>query len=86
MSLDACSTALAFAAAAGKLRAAPAARDQVCTSYELFGLDFLVDVGLTPWLLEVNATPSLAVEHQDIAGDLKMVCCIPPGPVHLSDE
>lgn len=74
MFLDACSTALAFAAAVGKLRTTRAARDQLCTSYELFGLDFLVDSGLTPWLLEVNATPSLAVEHQDIAGELNMAC------------
>jgi hypothetical protein len=39
------------------------------TPYEVFGLDFLVDDGLVPWLLEVNATPSLAVEHRDIQGE-----------------
>lgn len=32
---------------------------------ELLGLDFLVDANLRPWLLEVNGTPSLAVEHSD---------------------
>lgn len=57
--------ALTFAAAAGKLQAA-AARHHEAYSYELFGLDFLVDDAFVPWLLEVNATPSLAVEHQNI--------------------
>jgi len=31
------------------------------------GLDFLVGADLHPWLLECNATPSLAVEHSDAA-------------------
>ncbi len=35
---------------------------------ELFGVDFLVDSSLHPWLLEVNATPSMAVEHTDEEG------------------
>ncbi|GLC40289.1 Tubulin polyglutamylase ttll5 [Pleodorina starrii] len=34
-------------------------------AFELFGLDYLVDTALRPWLLEVNATPSLAVQHSD---------------------
>ncbi|KAF5829704.1 tubulin-tyrosine ligase family-domain-containing protein [Dunaliella salina] len=57
--------ALTFAAAAGKLRASAACHHEAY-SYELFGLDFLVDDACVPWLLEVNATPSLAVEHQNI--------------------
>jgi hypothetical protein len=32
---------------------------------QLLGLDYLVDAELHPWLLEVNGTPSLAVQHGD---------------------
>jgi D-alanine-D-alanine ligase-like ATP-grasp enzyme len=32
---------------------------------QLLGLDYLVDDSMHPWLLEVNGTPSLAVEHGD---------------------
>ncbi|EFJ42490.1 tubulin tyrosine ligase TtlE [Volvox carteri f. nagariensis] len=32
---------------------------------EVVGLDYLVDDQLHPWLLEVNGTPSLQVEHED---------------------
>ena len=31
----------------------------------MLGLDYLVDSELHPWLLEVNGTPSLAVDHQE---------------------
>lgn len=33
--------------------------------FEVLGLDYLVDGRLRPWLLEVNATPSLGVAHAD---------------------
>jgi hypothetical protein len=30
-------------------------------TFQYFGLDFLVDAALQPWLMEVNATPSMKV-------------------------
>ncbi len=52
---------LAFAAAAGDLRQATAEqRAAPGTAFELVGADFIADAALRPWLLEVNAVPSLA--------------------------
>lgn len=34
---------------------------------QLLGFDYLIDSSHHPWLLEVNGTPSLAVEHSDPA-------------------
>lgn len=36
-------------------------------TFQYFGLDFLVDDSLHPWLMEVNATPSMKVAHEDPA-------------------
>ena len=65
---------LADSAARVAAAALPAVLDEQATlapppdsSFELLGLDYLVDDQGTPWLLEVNGTPSLAVEHSDPA-------------------
>eukprot|EP00798_Chlamydomonas_sp_ICE-L_P005188 gene5188-18411_t len=58
--------ALTYAATLPSLRAeAEKMRTPPNSTFELMGLDFMVDDQYRPWLLEVNSTPSLAVEHQD---------------------
>lgn len=62
------STSLVFAAAlprAHEVQRQMALPPQSC--FQFFGLDFLLDEQYAPWLLEVNATPSMKVEHSDAA-------------------
>jgi hypothetical protein len=58
------SSALALAASARRVRDL---RSEIALppggAFQLFGLDFVVDASLKPWLLEVNATPSMRVDH-----------------------
>lgn len=52
---------LAFAAAQPSLRLAAQQHPYPPrVAFELLGVDFLVDSALQPWLLEVNAVPSMA--------------------------
>lgn len=59
--LDYASAGLAFAAAQPSLllgaQEFPSAQG---VPFELLGVDFVVDARLQPWLLEVNAVPSMA--------------------------
>lgn len=41
----------------------PVRHDSCRQTFQYFGLDFLVDDSLHPWLMEVNATPSMKVAH-----------------------
>lgn len=67
--LYACSAALTFAAAVPSMRSACTKHSVPDnTVFEMFGLDFILDGNDQPWLLEVNATPSMAVEHSDPEG------------------
>ena len=60
------SVALAFVAALPRVNEVQSQMDLPPRScFQYFGLDFLLDTNLKPWLLEVNATPSMKVEHED---------------------
>lgn len=57
---------LTFRAAAGQVAhacKAMQAPSEAC--FQLFGLDFLLDGACKPWLLEVNASPSMKATHVD---------------------
>lgn len=64
----AAAAARAFAAALRRVQEVQAQMDLPPRStFQYFGLDFLVDASLHPWLMEVNATPSMKVAHSDPA-------------------
>ncbi|KAG2443321.1 hypothetical protein HYH02_009387 [Chlamydomonas schloesseri] len=58
--------AMAFAAALPRCaEVMEGVRPPAHSCFQFFGLDFLVDAAARPWLLEVNATPSMKVEHEN---------------------
>ncbi len=77
------STALLFAAALPRVREVQAYTAMPPQSgFQLFGLDFLVDVAGKPWLLEANATPSMKVRVVGLGGHAARQCvaCRVEGP------
>eukprot|EP00727_Mastigamoeba_balamuthi_P000009 m51a1_g10004 putative tubulin tyrosine ligase (412) ;mRNA; f:85821-87412 len=55
-------------------------QDKHC--YELYGYDILIDDNLKPWIIEVNACPSMTAENED---DYRIKTCLLQDTIELAD-
>ena len=39
-------------------------KDIIKNQFEVFGYDFMIDTSLNSWLIEINSSPSMAIDNQ----------------------